>query len=161
MGQDFPQVRSIPASPEMLEASLTIQHKTSISLKALYSIIKQYLHSYDNKHERTIKLYLIFQFGQAAPPKKLTGIDIEFVRVRRALPLKGFSGRKKNYVNADHFLLQYKYDNPSPPPLELLQLDSFTLIFHESIHTTLRDTENNYPGRALRLPETVVYDCKR
>ncbi|CAF1455423.1 unnamed protein product, partial [Rotaria magnacalcarata] len=72
MGQDFPQVRSIPASPEMLEASLTIQHKTSISLKALYSIIKQYLHSYDNKHERTIKLYLIFQFGQAAPPKKLT-----------------------------------------------------------------------------------------
>ncbi|CAF4460922.1 unnamed protein product, partial [Rotaria magnacalcarata] len=49
----------------------------------------------------------------------------------------------------------YKYDNPSPPPLELLQLDLFTLIFHESIHTILRDTENNYPGRALRLPETI------
>ncbi|CAF3440021.1 unnamed protein product, partial [Rotaria socialis] len=75
--------------------------------------------------------------------KRIKDIDIEFVRVRRAFPLRGFSGRKKIYVNADHFLLQYKYDNPSPP-LELLQLDLLTLLFHESMHTISRDIENNY-----------------
>ena len=52
----------------------------------------------------------------------INNINIELVRVKRAYQLRGFSGRKKIYINADHFLLQYKYDNPSPP-LELLQLD--------------------------------------
>ena len=57
--------------------------------------------------------------------------------------MRGFSGRKNIYVNADHFLLQYKYDNPSPP-LQVLQLDLLSLVFHESMHTVLRDVENNY-----------------
>ncbi|CAF5143295.1 unnamed protein product [Rotaria sp. Silwood1] len=68
---------------------------------------------------------------------------MEIVRGTEAPQLRGFSGRKKLYINVDHFLLNYKKLNPSSP-LELLQLDLLTVTFHESMHTILRVIENNY-----------------
>jgi hypothetical protein len=77
--------------------------------------------------------------------KIINDIHIEFVRATLAHQLRGFSGRKKIYINADHFLLHHKYEYCNPSlPLELLELDLLALIFHESMHTILRDIENNY-----------------
>ncbi|CAF3841093.1 unnamed protein product, partial [Rotaria sp. Silwood1] len=73
----------------------------------------------------------------------INDIHIEFVDVGAAYQLRGFSGRKKIYVNFYYILFHYKYDYLSPPS-ELLQLDLLTLMLHQTMHIILCERENNY-----------------